>query len=228
MSALRILVVESDWGSLNLMREVFSHLQADVREVPEASRAAELVNRERFDSIFLSLDVPGINRFDLPRWIRSSSYNRSTTIVAIVGLSDKQAIHRAVASGATCYLERPLDREKFNHLFATIQNSLYEHRRKFDRVPLHVDVTCSDTSGQLYGKTRNLSRGGLQVQLDRLTCGEPKRVSFTLPSSTRPINVAGSVVWVRDKRQGIQFEGLDSECDRVIADYIARNDPEDQ
>jgi DNA-binding response OmpR family regulator len=226
MSEPRILLVENDWGSLNLMTEAFRHLGAEVRNVAEGTRAAELVNRERFDGIFLSLDVPAINGFDLPRWIRNSSYNRSSTIVAIVARNDHQAMHLAFASGVTCYLEKPLDNNKLNRLFATVRSSLHEHRRKFYRVPLSVGVTCSDRGGQLQGTTRNLSQGGLQVELDRLECGESKLFSFRLPSSSRTINATGSVVWVKEKKQGIKFESLRADQERAIADYIARLNPE--
>jgi CheY-like chemotaxis protein len=227
MPALRLLIVENDQGSLNLMKEVFTHLKADVRGVGESGKAAELVNRERFDGIFLNLDMPSMNGFDLARWIRNSSWNRSTPIVAVIGSDDQQVIKQAFTSGATFYLEKPLDRQKLNSLFGTVRGSLYEHRRRFVRVPLQVDLTCSDDAGQLHGATENLSQGGLQVAVDKLSLGQSKRLSFKLPSSATPIDASGSVVWVDENRQGIKFEHLNPEHEEAIEDYITKVDAHD-
>ena len=46
MPALRLLVVEDDLASLELMEEVFASLKADVRGVSESGKDAELVNRQ--------------------------------------------------------------------------------------------------------------------------------------------------------------------------------------
>jgi CheY-like chemotaxis protein len=141
MAALRLLVVEDDVASLELMEEVFSSLKADVRGVGESSKAAELVNRERFDGIFLDLEMPSMNGFDLSRWIRNSSWNRSTPIIIVTGRDDRQTMQRVFASGATFYLQKPVDRHKLTNLYRTVRGSLYECRRRFLRVPLHTDVT---------------------------------------------------------------------------------------
>jgi CheY-like chemotaxis protein len=53
MPALRLLIVEDDVASLELMEEVFTSLKANVHPVGESGKAAELVNKERFDGIFL-------------------------------------------------------------------------------------------------------------------------------------------------------------------------------
>jgi DNA-binding response OmpR family regulator len=227
MPSLRLLIVESDQTSFDLMNDFFLQLRADVRGVEESGRAAEIVNRERFDGIFLNLDVPSTNGFDLARWIRSSSFNRSTPIVAIVGSEDRRAMKEALDSGATFYLEKPFDRQQLTNVFGAVSSSLYEHRRKFVRVPLSVDLTCSDGNGEMRGATRNLSQGGLQVAVDKLTPGDSKQLSFTLPSCSTPIEASGSVVWVGEKRQGIRFEHLNPEHRQAIDDYVTKIEAQD-
>jgi CheY-like chemotaxis protein len=206
MAALRLLVVEDDVASLELMEEVFSSLKADVRGVGESSKAAELVNRERFDGIFLDLEMPSMNGFDLSRWIRNSSWNRSTPIIIVTGRDDRQTMQRVFASGATFYLQKPVDRHKLTNLYRTVRGSLYECRRRFLRVPLHTDVTCTVDSRQSTGKTWNLSQGGMLIDVENLKPGQRVRLSFRLPSSGTVIDADGTVVWVAEKRQGIRFE----------------------
>jgi len=227
MPALRLLIVEDDVASLELMEEVFVSLKAEVRGVSESGKAAELVNRERFDGIFLDLEMPIMNGFDLARWIRNSSWNRSTPIIIVTGRDDRQTMKQVFASGATFYLQKPVDRTKLSNLFRTVRGSMYENRRRFVRVPLQTDVLCSTDSRQLQGVTWNLSQGGIQVDVGQLKPGEPVRVSFRLPASGTLIDAMGTVVWGTEKRQGIKFEHLNSKNERAIRDFIAEVEAQD-
>ena len=227
MPALRLLIVEDDAASLELMEEVFVSLKADVRGVNESGKAAELVNRERFDGIFLDLEMPSMNGFDLARWIRNSSWNRSTPIIIVTGRDDRQTMKQVFASGATFYLQKPVDRQKLSNLYRTVRGSMYETRRRFVRVPLHVDVVCSADSRQLQGVTWNLSQGGIQVDVGQLKPGESVRLTFRLPSSSTLIDALGAVVWVGEKRQGIRFEHLNPKHEQAIRDFITEVEAQD-
>jgi CheY-like chemotaxis protein len=55
MASVKLLVVEDDFASLELMAEVFTSLKAEVYPISDSEKAANLVNRERFDGIFLDL-----------------------------------------------------------------------------------------------------------------------------------------------------------------------------
>ncbi|MGA6983502.1 MAG: response regulator [Candidatus Sulfotelmatobacter sp.] len=222
MAALRLLVVEDDAASLELMEEVFSSLKADVHGVGESSNAAELVNRERFDGIFLDLEMPSMNGFDLARWIRNSSWNRSTPIVIVTGRDDRQTMQEVFSSGATFYLQKPVDRQKLTNLYRTVRGALFECRRRFLRVPLQTDVMCTVGSRQARGMTWNLSQGGMQVEAENLQPGQQVRVSFRLPSSGTAIDATGIVVWVAEKRQGIRFEQVKNP--QAIRDFISEID----
>ena len=49
MLSLKVLVVEDDPASLELMTEVLRSLEADVRPVSDSQQAAILVSQEKFD-----------------------------------------------------------------------------------------------------------------------------------------------------------------------------------
>jgi CheY-like chemotaxis protein len=208
---LRLLIVEDDVASLELMEEVFVSLNAEVRAVGESSKAADLVNRERFDGIFLDLEMPYMNGFDLARWIRKSSRNRSTPIITVTGRDDRQTMQQVFASGATFYLQKPVDRHKLTNLYRTVRGSLYECRRRFIRVPLQAEVTCLAGTQQLKGLSWNISQGGMQIEVEGLKIGQNVRLSFRMPSSGTPIDATGSVVWVGENRQGVHFSNVKGE-----------------
>ena len=46
MATLKLLVVEDDLASLELMTEVFTSLKAEVRPVSDSEKASDMVNRE--------------------------------------------------------------------------------------------------------------------------------------------------------------------------------------
>ena len=225
--ALRLLIVEDDTASLELMEEVFTSLDADVNGVNESTKAAELVNRERFDGIFLDLEMPSMNGFDLARWIRNSSWNRSTPIIIVTGRDDRQTMKQIFASGATFYLQKPVDRQKLSNLYRTVRGSLHEIRRRFVRVPLQTDVLCTVDGRQSQGVAWNLSLGGIQVDVGGLTIRASVRLAFRLPPSGTLVDVSGSVVWVKETRQGIRFEHLTSKHEQAIRDYISQADAQD-
>jgi CheY-like chemotaxis protein len=227
MPALRLLIVEDDPASLELMEEVFSSLKANVHGIGESGRAAELVNRQRFDGIFLDLEMPSMNGFDLARWIRNSSWNRSTPIIIVTGRDDRQTMKQVFASGATFYLQKPVDRQKLSNLFRTVRGTMYENRRRFVRVPLQTDVVCTVDSRQLRGITWNLSQGGISIDVGNIKPGESVRLSFRLPSSNTLIDATAIVVWTGENRQGLRFEHIGQKQDQAIRDYIAEVEAQD-
>src|ERR1700720_339895 len=158
MLSLKLLVVEDDPASLELMTEVLRSLEAEVRPVSDSQKAAGLVNQERFDGIFLDLEMPNLNGFDLARLIRKSSWNKFTPIVIVTGRDERQTMQDAFAIGATFFLQKPVDRQKLSALFRTVSGGMLENRRKSARVPIQTDVACTVGSRTVRGISWNLSQ----------------------------------------------------------------------
>jgi CheY-like chemotaxis protein len=220
MASLKLLIVEDDIASLELMDEVFTSLKAKVRPVSDSREAAGLVEKEKFDGIFLDLEMPNLNGFDLARLIRKSSWNKSTPIIIVTGRDERQTMQEAFAMGATFFLQKPVDRQKLNILFRSVQGGMLENRRRSTRVPIQTEVTCEMGSRTVRGVTWNLSQGGIQVEAGSLRPGATMRLSFRLPVSDIPINADGTVVWADDRRQGIQFTKVSTQNQQSIRDFM--------
>jgi len=57
MAALKLLVVEDDTASLELMAELLQQLKAEVRPLSDSQEASGLIQQEKFDGIFLDLKI---------------------------------------------------------------------------------------------------------------------------------------------------------------------------
>jgi CheY-like chemotaxis protein len=221
MVSLKLLIVEDDIASLELMTEVFTSLEAEVRPVSDSQKAAGLVNQERFDGIFLDLEMPNLHGFDLARLIRKSSRNKSTPIVIVTGRDQRDTMQQAFTIGATFYLQKPVDRQKLSILFRTVRGGMLENRRRYTRIPIQTEVMCTVGSRTIRGVTWNLSQGGMQVEAGGLQPRDTVRVSFRLPVSGVSLEAVGTVVWTKENRQGIQFTNVSPQNDQLIRQFIA-------
>src|SRR5260370_3958849 len=188
MASLKLLIVEDDIASLELVDEVFTSLKAEVRPVSDSREAAGLVDKEKFDGIFLDLEMPNMHGFELARRIRQSSWNKTTPIVIVTGRDERQTMQEAFAVGATFFLQKPVDRQRLSVLFRTVRGGMLDNRRRSVRVPIQTEVICEVGSRTGRGVTWNLSQGGSQVEAGDLQPGDAVRLAFQLPVSGIPIN----------------------------------------
>jgi CheY-like chemotaxis protein len=221
MEALKLLVVEDNIASLELMTEVFLSLKAEVRPISDSQKAVAIVNQEKFDGIFLDLEMPNVNGFELARLVRKSSWNKSTPIIIVTGRDERQTMRDAFAIGATFFLQKPVDRQKLSNLFRTVSGGMIENRRKSTRVPIQADLACTVGTRTVRGTSWNLSQGGMQVEVGGLRPKDAVRLSFTLPVSGVVIDAAGIVVWANESRQGIQFTSLSAQTQQSIRQFMA-------
>jgi DNA-binding response OmpR family regulator len=226
MAALRLLVVEDDAATLELMTEVFTSLKAEVRPIIDSEKAAIVVNQEKFDGIFLDLEMPHLNGFELAKLIRKSSWNKTAPIIIVTGRDDRQTMQNAFERGATFFLQKPVDRQRLTALFRTVSGGMVANRRKSVRVPIRADVTCTVGSRSMRGVSWNLSQGGMQVEVAGLHTNDAVRLSMRLPVSGEELEPTGTVVWGDDTRQGIQFTQVSPQNQRSIRKFIAEVEQE--
>ncbi len=222
MAALKLLVIEDDAASRELMTEVFTSLKAEVCALSDSEEAAVRLGQEKFDGIFLDLNMPKLDGLQLMQWIRGSSCNRSTPIVIVTGRDQSDTMHQSFLTGASFFVHKPVDRQKLTRLFRTVRGPIVENRRRFVRVPLQTEVICKVGSRTLRGRSWNVSHGGLQVEVDSLREEDTVRILVKLPNTADAIDAYGTVMWVKDRRQGIQFTKISPENQKQIQRFIER------
>jgi CheY-like chemotaxis protein len=225
--SLNILIVEDDLASLELLTEILLSLNAGVRSISDGAEALRVITSERFDGIFLDLNLPHVNGLEIARHIRKSHWNRSTPIVVLTARDDRKAMEDAFAVGSTFFLRKPVERQKVVRLFRAVQGSMTAQRRRFIRVSLDTEVVCDAGNKRIKGLCRNISVGGMLFEPhgSQLPLGSSVRLLFRLPSQSRDMLLLGSVVRIDDQRRlGICFKNLDVSAGLAINQLIDGTD----
>lgn len=85
-----------------------------------------------------------------------------------------------------------------------------ESRREHQRVDIALPVTVEHAGRTLAGTSRNLSVGGMFVDVaEKVPLGASVGIRFSLPDVHRPIAVTATVRWIAGETGlGVQFDGL--------------------
>jgi CheY-like chemotaxis protein len=104
---IRLLVVDDDAVSRHAM--VFA-LRKVFREPDLAGggeQALELANKNTYDVIFLDIDMPGMDGFELCEKIRKTSINKKTPIVFVTSHNNLESRSKLVTKGAQDLIGKP-------------------------------------------------------------------------------------------------------------------------
>ena len=222
MESPKLLVVDGDPASLGLMAEVFGSLKSNICPVSDSLKAAALVNEERFDGIFLDIELADLDGCKLPQLVRQSSWNKSTPIIVLTEHEKCDTMYKSFAMGVTFVLAKPIDRLKLASLHNALQGPLCENRRQYTRVPLQTEVECTVGPRRLTGTAWNLGQGGVQLEVAGLSCGETVEVSLRLSQPPIGVEATGVVVWAKDGRQGINFTRMSVEHQEIVREFITQ------
>lgn len=98
---------------------------------------------------------------------------------------------------------------------------MLSNRRTHERVPIQALVICIVGSRTMRGVSRNLSEGGMQVEVSGLKPKERVQLSFRSPTSGLAVDAVGAVIWGDDRRHGIHFAYVGAQSRQSIHRYIA-------
>jgi len=227
--SLRILVVEDDLPTLELMQEVLSSFGLDVVTESDSEKASERISHEKFDGIFLDLMMPKLTGFQLAREVRLSQRNRSTTIIIVTANDDKKTMEEAFSAGGGFFLSKPIDRRRLTILLNSTRGTMLESRRRVRRVPAKMAVSCSTNESSLTLISCNISEQGMQVEpASSLVVGAELKLSFRLPGQYSEISAKALVVRIDDNgRVGLHLSAIRQTDRQRIRLYLDENYPDE-
>jgi CheY-like chemotaxis protein len=211
-ASARILVAEHDPEILSLICSVLIQEGAEPIGIESGREAAEFIDREKFDGVFLDFDmsdVSGLKLIEKVRWSKSSS---RCPIVMITGKHELDVVKKCFQAGANFFLEEPVTPEQVR-------------TRRYQRAKIRIPVACEWTIQSLVqeaqGESVNLSASGILLTL-RLTPPSQGVVQlrFKLPGDPRPFDLTSRVVSIREGGQvGLSYVGIGEEDRRRLAGF---------
>jgi CheY-like chemotaxis protein len=210
-SRLRVLVVEDDLTTLELMREVLRAYDLEVVCESDSEKASERIRNERFDGIFLDLMMPKMSGFELAREIRD----------------DKKTMDDAFRAGGSFFLSKPIDRRSLTNLLKSTRGTMLESRRRLRRVSLRTAVSGNVNGTPIGVQSCDISEQGMLVDSSpALVIGADFQSSFRLPGQISTISAPGLVVRIDDTgRVGLHFKTIQEKDRQRIRSYLDEHHP---
>jgi PAS domain S-box-containing protein len=109
-----ILVVEDNVINQKVMLQTLERLNAKVTIASNGLEALERIRNERFDLIFMDLQMPEMDGYEATKMIRNctvGSVDRSIPIIALTADAFAETRQKALSSGFTDYLPKPFKRQ---------------------------------------------------------------------------------------------------------------------
>lgn len=218
----RVLVVDDDAALCELVQAVLVAAGLNVVALTESGDALRQTQREKFDAIFLDVNMPPPDGLEVARRVRASGYNQKTPIVMIAGSSDPNLQAQCFQAGANFFLYKPFDRQRLLRILRVTQSTIQQERRRFQRVHVRCKVTVHSQGAKAEGTTLDMSLNGLLVQASRaFPMGSAVDVSLIVSTSASPVNASGRVARViGEDCMGIQLDKMSAADSERLQDFL--------
>ena len=204
-----------------------------VRTAASCDAALRAAREARPDVIVTDLDVVDIRGTDLCSLLRRDAALADIPVVATVGGASPHDHARAIQAGATDVVTRPLSRLAL--LESVARMTRFGGVRGQPRAELGGPVQVRQADRELWGRLRNVSRGGAFIEIDATAPGDGElRLAFQIPghSGGRAAPTA-QVMWTTDAHPpaavrgwGVRFLELDRPTARSLDDFVFVHTPE--
>ena len=219
----KILVVD-DAPMFREIETVFLGRTGRILTAGDGAEALEIAKRERPDLVLTDLSMREMDGDELCRQLRHDPDLRRVPVIVVTSGRAPEEHERAVRAGADGVIEKPLCRVS---LLQVVQRFLRIAVRSFERVALETEVRLCYAGNELWGWSRNVSRGGIFVEVDvALEPDTEFEVEFTAPDTSILIQPTARVIWRRpvDSEQrpgmGLQFLKLDRDAAQWLDQYV--------
>lgn len=202
-----LALVELDPMSSEAMRKAFA--ECGVKVVDIGDDFGSRIMTEKFEGCALRLDERAASILEA---VRSSPSNRRMIVYGIG--SEDLDVRTFSKYGVNAILDQPIDRAAAVRTARSTCALLLQELRRYVRVPLVIDVTIDSLGGQIRGSSREVSGGGMSIELSEPSPKVGKvLLRFSLPGKPL-IKIRAAVCWKQGSQFGFQFE--DSDPNREI------------
>jgi CheY-like chemotaxis protein len=107
VSGANILVVDDEAISRRAVSHSLEKARLKAQSVDSGAAALDLLGKTPFDLIFLDIDMPGMNGFELCAKLRTLSDHKKTPVVFVTTLNDFESRANSTMSGGNDFIAKP-------------------------------------------------------------------------------------------------------------------------
>ena len=220
--SLKIMIVDDEPVTLQLMRSVAAPLDHTVLAFNDRKTAGERAEKQRFDAVFVGVSTGQPDGLELAHRIRNSQLNRESAIIVLSATDDIEVFRRAFGEGADLVLTKPLTAGRLRPMLASLECQAWKGRRHSVRLPLFTEVTCKCGDRPFPLRSLNISEGGMLLQPSTdLEVGQEVSLEFKIAEARAALNVRARIVRkVGTEQVGVQFTDLVPEEKNAIQLYV--------
>lgn len=121
LAGLRVLAVDDDLDTLEMMSELLSLRGAEVRSAGSADEAISALARFEPDVLVSDISMPGRDGYELIRDVRSRGWDPETLpAVAVTALASSEDRRRALDAGYQVHLGKPIDPTELTSILVSL------------------------------------------------------------------------------------------------------------
>ncbi len=215
------LVVDDDIEMCELIQAILHSADTEALISTDSAQAADLLRSQRFDAVFLDVNMPHPDGIELARIIRASRHNQKTPIIMVSGEEDPSVVSRGFQAGAAFFLFKPINKDRLLNLSRTTHGAVERERRHYQRVVVNRRVELLCGADTLEAETIDVSLNGLLVRAPRtLAAGSRVAVRLFATPGTPPITANAKVVRVAGEAMGIHLENVGQEASKRMQDFL--------
>jgi CheY-like chemotaxis protein len=113
MKTLTVVIIEDNEQNLYLMRFLLEKHGFVVEEARDGRQGLALAREANPDLILLDIQLPDMDGYAVARQLRKQEGQRETPIIVVTSYAMVGDREKALAAGATGYIEKPINPDRF-------------------------------------------------------------------------------------------------------------------
>ncbi len=128
---IKILIIEDNEMNMYMLTYLLQKEQFDVLQAYNGKDGIETALAQRPDIILLDIQLPIMDGYSVAEKIRAHEILKQTPIIAVTSFAMPGDREKALESGATGYIEKPINPDTFiNQMFSFLPAELIQRREK--------------------------------------------------------------------------------------------------
>jgi CheY-like chemotaxis protein len=214
------LLLSQDPELVRVIRPTLEKLSIDVEICHEARSGADILLSDKYDAVIVDCDDLS-GGLALLQGLRSTPSNKNSVAFAILN-GKRTTTKEAFEYGANFVLQKPISALNASRCFHAALNFMVKERRRYFRHPVKMPVQIVLGTQIVKATSTNVSESGIAIVLrEALPKGATPRLQFSLPETTRKLELEAEVVWADLKgRAGLRFHNVPSDCQDLLERWL--------